>query len=116
MQWKPGVRRETEQVLWPIAITLVFTAGALLIPPPLVVGSGNWGGHALSYAVVAVVLTRRAVYPLPAIILGLIALGAVLELIQPKVGRIGSVSDALANGVGVLFGCAIGCFSRRLRA
>lgn len=115
MRWRRGLSLQTERVLWPVAITFLFTAGALLVPPPVVVGSGNWGGHALSYALVSFVLARRAVYPLYWVALGLIGLGAILEVLQPHVGRIGSMTDAVANGVGVFLGCAIGHLLRRLR-
>lgn len=96
-------------------IGIVFTSGALLIPPPVIMGSGNWGGHALSYACVACILVIRRVYPVVWAIVGLMALGSALELLQPYVGRVGSLSDAAANGTGILLGCALGHLLQTLR-
>ena len=107
--------QRTERWVWPIVIGVVFTSGALLIPPPVIVGTGNWGGHALSYACVACVLVIRRVYPLVWIIGGLMALGSALELIQPHVGRVGSLSDVVANGAGIVIGCSLGIVMQRLR-
>jgi len=96
-----------ERVLWPILIVIIASSGALFIRPPVILGSGNWIGHAIGYAIMAWVLGLRRVYPMWVIAVGLTLLGGLLEVLQPYFGRTASLADAAANGSGALAGLMI---------
>lgn len=70
--------------------------------------------HALAFGllVLPVALTRpRALWWLAPLAL---AYGAVIEVIQPSVGRTGEWADLLADGVGIALVCGLGVLQSRV--
>ena len=68
---------------------------------------GDKAGHALAYAALAVAggISHRGLRSLILVALGLLLLGAALELAQSALpGRIASLYDVLANAIGIVLG------------
>ncbi len=76
----------------------------------------DYVGHAVGYAVLGVLAMLAAPWPVRWIIV-LIVLGASLEVLQPVVSnRFASISDVIANTVGVLIGVGFGWLITRYRS
>jgi VanZ family protein len=76
----------------------------------------DYVGHAVGYAVLGVLAMLAACWPVRWIIV-LIVLGASLEVLQPVVSnRFASMSDIVANTVGVLIGVGCGWLITRYRS
>ncbi|WP_306151615.1 VanZ family protein [Roseovarius sp. MMSF_3281] len=100
----------------PIALILTLLTGAIIgwftLTPPGETGSAlpltDKQLHALAFGllVLPVALTRpRALWWLAPLAL---LYGAVIELIQPGVGRTGEWADLLADGLGIALACGLG--------
>lgn len=75
----------------------------------------DYVGHAAGYSVLGVLAMLAARWPVRWII-ALTILGAMLEVLQPILAnRFASISDVVANTVGVLIGVALGLFFTRYR-
>lgn len=80
-------------------------------PPPAVDTGWDKRNHALAFAVLALV-AELGFWRLPwrrsGIVLGLLAYGGFIELVQARIpGRSGDVQDLLADGVGIAIGLGI---------
>lgn len=96
--------------LFVVAVTTVVYVS--LLPADLLIETQVWDKleHFLAYAVLAAI--GSAAFPTASTLrpvgVGLCTLGIALEIAQTQVrGRSGDPVDALANGLGVLFGLAI---------
>jgi len=108
----------------PVALILTLLIGAgigwfTLTPPgesstPLPLTDKQLHALAFGLLVLPVALTHpRALWWLAPLAL---AYGAMIELIQPSVGRSGEWADLLADGVGIALTCGLGLLRRRLAA
>ena len=104
----------------PLFITLVIAAGIgwfTLTPPgpsglPLPLTDKQLHALAFGLLVLPVALTRpRALYWLAPLAL---AFGALIEVIQPSVGRTGEWPDLLADGLGIAVVCGLGYLRARI--
>lgn len=99
-------------LFWPALLILVAGSLVPLAAPPLDLGVEyedlllHFGGYATLGAMAASGLHRRASAVRAAA--GLIALGALLEVLQGYTGRDPSLYDAIANAAGASFGCFLG--------
>ncbi|UWR39444.1 hypothetical protein [Sulfitobacter sp. W074] len=96
-------------VLW-LTTSLMICIGVLMFLPlglPDVAGSDK-DHHILAFA--ALVLPCAALYPrgIPRVILGATAYGALIEIIQPFVGRSGDFIDFTADLAGMGLGSILG--------
>lgn len=112
---------------WPlvlaIAATLLVAAGVahvMMMPPTPQINRLAIHDkllHFLAFLALVVplsmVLTARRL--LAVLVLGAIAYGVVIEVMQPTVGRTAEVGDVLANSLGAITGAALGAMLRVLR-
>jgi VanZ family protein len=76
----------------------------------------DYVGHAVGYAVLGVLAMQAARWPVRWTIV-LIVLGTSLEVLQPVLSnRIASISDIIANTIGVLIGVGVGWLITRYRS
>ena len=109
--WLPRI---ASWLFWPALIVVVW--GELTPHPPTLGGSPDKLLHFLAYFGLAGLAStalrhRRAVI---LAVLGLIALGGVLEILQMFTGRDAEFLDEVANGIGVLAGACAGLLFLRL--
>jgi VanZ family protein len=109
----PGARGDRWLLAWAI-----FTAILLLLPPVFVpeLESANGleldkAGHVFLFLVLGALAVgparARTRHPLLAVVLGGLAFGAVLELLQGALGwRSAELADLLADGIGLAVGVA----------
>ncbi|MRU14882.1 VanZ family protein [Roseovarius sp. A21] len=107
---------------YPIALFLTLLIGAVigwftLTPPgeagaPLPLTDKQLHALAFGLMVLPVALTRpRALYWIAPLAL---LYGAVIEVIQPSVGRSGEWADLLADGLGIALVCGLGALRGRV--
>ena len=91
-------------------IVLAVIGGSLMPADDARAMPGNDGfRHVIAYALLCFFAMRafRSRGHTLLMPLGCLALGIVLEFLQPLVGRAFDVQDIVANGVGVLVGCSV---------
>ena len=71
--------------------------------------------HFIAFATLAFPLARTGRFRLFLIFIGASAFGGVIELIQPSFNRSASISDWIADTLGIFFGIVCGLLYRRLR-
>lgn len=72
--------------------------------------------HFLAFGAVAFPIALARPHAFVWIVFAVSAYGAMIEAIQPYVGRQGDVMDALANSAGAIFGTTLGVLMRRALA
>ena len=95
---------------WALAACLVLVLILALVPPPTYLPSTSWdkANHALVFAVLAVLGCHSFPGRVPRVLLGLLAYGAAIEVLQGFTGyRDAAWLDLLADGVGLAFGGAM---------
>ena len=105
----PWMRRLGQVMFWPALIVVVW--GELTPHPPKLAGPWLWDklDHFTAYFGLALLATlgwglqRSLVW----VLLGLMALGGSLEIVQSLVGRDGEWGDFFANDLGTLVGLTV---------
>jgi VanZ family protein len=106
---------------WVLFITAMVGVIAISLAPAQSVEPAasivpDYVGHAVGYAVLGVLAMLAAPWPVRWIIV-LIVLGASLEVLQPMLSnRFASISDIVANTLGVLLGVGLGWLITRYRS
>lgn len=106
--WKDRLRRLASWVFWP-ALLIVVWGELTPHPPRLEVVTSDKLLHFLAYfglaGIATTALGRKRVV---AVVLGLIALGGALEILQSFTGRDAEWLDEAANSVGAIMGALSG--------
>lgn len=98
------------RLAWIMAFLGVIFVSLRPLPPGMDIPGGDKLAHLLTYMVLAItfpwVLTRKQTLVL---FVFLVLTGGILEGLQSvmALGRSGELADCLANGAGVLLGCAV---------
>ncbi len=109
--------------IWPMIPITLTTMIAILIgyltltkidAPPVLAGSDKWH-HAIAFAALAFPISALRPKWLWFAVPTFIAFGGAIEIIQHYVGRDRDILDWLADIVGVILGCAVGCAIHSLR-
>lgn len=105
-------------IRWAFALCLLVVLALTLMPPQTLVPPTGWdkASHAMAFAVLAMLgcLPYSGRHAL--ILLGLLAYGALIELLQGLTGyRSAETLDVLADGVGLAFGWTLMRLSARVR-
>jgi len=116
----PGMRIEQVRTYarWAFAVCLVVVLALSLMPPQVDLPSTGWdkANHALGFAVLAVLGCGAYPQRRAALLLGLLAYGGLIELLQALTGyRSAELLDVVADGVGLIFGWQFTRLSLRLR-
>ena len=103
---------------WAFALCLAVVLILALMPPRALVPPTGWdkASHVLAFAVLAIL--GAASYPQrkTPVLLGLVAYGGMIELLQALTGyRSAEWRDLVADGVGVVLGWHLPSLSLRLR-
>lgn len=101
------IERRRSYIRWAFSLCLAVVLALALMPPQTLVPPTGWdkANHAMAFAVLAMLgcLSYPGRHAL--ILLGLLAYGAVIELLQGLTGyRSAETLDVLADGVGLLVG------------
>ncbi len=99
---------QLSRVLFVVALAAVTLL--LLLPAEAMVGptTEDKTGHLLTFAVLAVLGRSAGIRAVP-LAVGLLAYGALTELLQAAlpIGRFGDVRDLVADGAGILLGLVV---------
>ena len=98
-----------------IAIMVGYLTLTKIDVPPALAGSDKWH-HAIAFAVLTFPISVFRPKWLWIAAPTFIAFGGAIEIIQPYVGRDQDILDWLADIVGVILGCAVGCAIHSLRS
>lgn len=111
------IARRQACIRWAFALCLVVGLVLALVPPQTVPPTGwDKANHAMAFAVLAVL--GFAAYPARTVgvLLGLLAYGALIELLQGLTAyRSAEALDVLADTVGLVFGWTLMRLSSRMR-
>jgi len=114
-----SIERRLTYCRWAFSVCLAVVLALSLMPQPTPVPPTVWDktDHAMAFAVLAMLGCWSYPERKPAVLLGLLAYGGLIELLQGLAGyRIADMVDVLADAVGVLFGWQFARLSRHIRA
>ena len=100
-----------------VVVTSVLTTAMfwpLEAPPPAPEGSDKLV-HLIAFAALAFPLARTGRFGAIPVLIGAIAFGGLIELIQPTFNRSADVNDWVADTLGVLIGIGLGLAYRHVR-
>lgn len=104
---------DTLALLLALMIALLSLTPAEQLPE---LGSSDKLAHLLAYALLGLLATLRRRLPTAVVltVLAIVAYGALIELLQPYVGRFMDSGDFIANAIGALAGAGMATWLRRL--
>lgn len=98
-----------------LAVAVVIGVGTLTPMPDAGIPGSDKTHHIIGFFALSLPLAYARPRLAPWVVLGAIAYGGAIELIQPHVGRSGEVLDLLADAVGSVAGAAAGVILAALR-
>jgi VanZ family protein len=112
------IERRQAYIRWAFALCLLVGLVVALLPPQTLVPPTGWdkANHAIAFAVFAVLGCVSYPARTAGVLLGLLAYGALIELLQGLTTyRSAEALDVLADGVGLALGWTLMRLSSRIR-